>query len=372
MDLPLHGGAAPHWLVHRMIKLAGAISDVMVSEFGRREFVARLSDPDWFQALSCVLAFDWHSSGTTTVLCGVLKSVLDPGEHGVAMVGGKGARSRAAPAELVGLGEDFSFTSGRVESLVKASRLSAKVDSALLQDDFDIYHHAMFVPEDGDWAVVQQGMNASSGLARRYHWSSENLEDFIREPHSGIACDERRECVLDMTAEASEDCRSRSVDLALGGSSNILDCMARVRRGPQRSLLDWDGSVPRVVHRELPARINWRVMDRIYDFEPRNYEELVLTRGIGGRTVRALALISELIYGDPPSWRDPVKYSYCLGGKDGVPYPVDRGSYDESIEILGNAIRDAKIGQRERMAALRRLRGAIPGTLRSSSPPWKA
>ncbi len=371
MDLPLHGGAAPSWLVQRMKKLAGAISEVMVCEFGRREFVARLSDPDWFQALSCVLAFDWHSSGTTTVLCGVMKSVLDPAEHGLAVVGGKGRRSRAAPKELVGLGESFSFSSAKVESLTRASRLSAKVDSALLQDDFDIYHHAMFVSEDGDWSVVQQGMNASSGFARRYHWLSDNLTDFIREPHAGIACDERRDSVLDMTAESSERCRKRSVDLALGGPPNILDCVARLRKGPQRSLLDWDGSGTEACHREMPRRINWKAMDRIYDFEPSNYEELVLTRGVGGGTVRALALISELIYGDPPSWRDPVKYSYCLGGKDGVPYPVDRASYDESLEILSNAIKDAKIGERERMGALRRLRGCIPGPLRNSSPPWK-
>ena len=369
MDLPLHGGAAPPWLVSRMKRLARAIADVMVSEYGQEEVLSRLANPDWFQALSCVLAFDWHSSGTTTVVCGVLKSVLNPEDHGMGVAGGKGSRSRNAPREIGELGEDFSFSSSRTASLTRASRLAAKVDTSLLQDGYDIYHHAMFVAESGDWAVIQQGLNAGNKRARRYHWSSQCLSDFVQEPHSGIVCDATHDGVMDMTSRDSGSCRRRSLQIARGGSSRFEEDASKVRWGPQRSLLEWENvALPRV--EALPPRINWKAMDAIYDFKPRNYEDLVLVRGVGASTVRALALVSDLVYGEPPSWRDPVKYSYCLGGKDGVPYPVDRESYDESIEILNNCIGDAKLGSDEKIRALRRLRRWIPGELRHRAPYW--
>jgi hypothetical protein len=369
MDLPLHGGAAPGWLVGRMKKLARAISDVLISEYGHDELLSRLANPYWFQALSCVLAFDWHSSGTTTVVCGVLKSVLDPGDHGVGVAGGKGARSRRAPLDIGRIGEYFSFTSSRTESLTRASRLSAKVDTSMVQDGYDIYHHAMFVSESGNWVVIQQGLNAGAGKARRYHWSSQQLEVFVEEPHSGIACDARHEGVLNLTSRHSSSCRDRSLEIAAGGSDRLREEVAGVRWGPQRSLLEWSGQTLPTAG-ALPPRVNWKAMDRIYDFEPRNYGDMLLVRGVGPSIVRALSLISDLVYGEPPSWRDPVKYSYCLGGKDGVPYPVDRESYDESIEILRNAVGDAKLGDRERMGALRRLGKLVPGEIRYSRPGW--
>jgi hypothetical protein len=352
--------------------LSKAICDIMVKEYGTRELLVRLSNPDWFQALGCVLAFDWHSSGTTTVLCGVLRSVLDPEEHGLAMVGGKGRRARQVPGEISDLADIFSLGSSRRDSLVRSSRLSAKVDTALLQDGFDIYHHAMFVSDSCRWSVVQQGMNPESGTARRYHWSSEGLAEYVEEPHSGIACDVIRRMALDMTSKESRSCRGRSLRIANAGGGELLDALAKIHQGKQRTLLDWGRPGEHVPFRNLPPRLNWRAMDRIYDFKPSNYEELVLVRGVGASTVRALALVSELVYGDAPSWRDPVKYSYCLGGKDGVPHPVDRASYDESIEILGNAINDAKLGDLERMRALRRLRDFVPRGLRESRPPWLA
>lgn len=370
MDLPLHGGAAPAWLVTRMKRLAKAISDVMVAEYGPDEYLRRLANPDWFQAFSCVLAFDWHSSGTTTVLCGVLKSALDPEEHGLAVAGGKGAMSRKAPSEIRALGDVFSFGLSRLESLTRASKLSAKVDSALVQDGFQLYHHAMFVADSGQWAVVQQGMDPGLRTARRYHWLSSGLNTFVEEPHAGIACDTRREGVMDLTSRKSRECREASLDLALEGPDQVLDDLARVRRGPQSTLLDWTGVRPSI-SRSLPARINWRAMKAVYDFKPRDYEGLLLVRGVGAKTVRALALISDLIYGKPPSWEDPVKYSYTLGGKDGVPYPVDRGAYDESVEVLKNAIKDAKLGDADRMRALKRLRSLVPREVDRSGRPWR-
>ena len=261
------------------------------------------------------------------------------------------------------------LSSSRTASLTGASRLAAKVDTSLLQDGYDIYHHAMFVAESGDWAVIQQGLNAGNKRARRYHWSSQCLSDFVQEPHSGIVCDATHDGVMDMTSRDSGSCRRRSLQIARGGSSRFEEDASKVRWGPQRSLLEWENvALPRV--EALPPRINWKAMDAIYDFKPRNYEDLVLVRGVGASTVRALALVSDLVYGEPPSWRDPVKYSYCLGGKDGVPYPVDRESYDESIEILNNCIGDAKLGSDEKIRALRRLRRWIPGELRHRAPYW--
>jgi hypothetical protein len=285
------------------------------------------------------------------------------------MVGGKGRNSRNAPQEIQDLGESFSLHSRRVEALGRASRLSAKVDTSLVQDGFDLYHHAMFVSESGDWTVVQQGMDPDARKARRYHWLSVGLQGYVEEPHSGIACDERREGVMDLTAKESESCRERSLETALSGREQLRDDVARIRLGPQRSLLDWSGQGASVT-RSLPFRVNWKAMDKIYDFQPHNYEEMVLIRGVGAATTRALALVSDLIYGEAPSWQDPVKYTYCLGGKDGVPYPVDRASYDESIDILNNAIKEAKLGDRQKMGALGRLRALVPGQVQRSGRPW--
>ncbi len=370
MDLPLHGGSAPGWLVGRMKKLARAISDIMIDEYGPDEYLRRLSNPDWFQAMSCVLAFDWHSSGTTTVLCGVLKSILDPEEHGMASVGGKGSRARRSLEEIENLQDRLSLHSSRIRSLRRSSRLSAKVDSALVQDGFGIYHHSMFIVESGEWAVIQQGMNAESRMARRYHWQSSSLDNFVEEPHVGIACDKRAREAMDLTSGKSEKCREQSLKLATGGRGQLMDDMARIRKDSQRSLLEWTGvSLPS--ERVLPPRINWGAMDKIYDFNPRDYEQLLLVRGLGPSTVRALALVSDLIYGQPPSWEDPVKYSYTFGGKDGVPYPVNRESYDESIEILENAVKDSSIGDRDKMRSLKRLKEFIPTEMQGRGRSWK-
>ncbi len=281
VNLPLHGGKAPRWLFERMVKLACGISEVVVYEYGQKEFLRRISDPYWFQAFSCVLGFDWHSSGTTTTTCGALKAALKPEEHGIAVAGGKD----------------------------------------------NLYHHCFFLTEDGDWAIVQQGMN--NDYARRYQWLSDSLSCFI-EPHE-ICCDRKEADVLDMTAHESEPARRISLDLVKDNPAH-------------HPVLDID-----IGERGM------EVLKRAYELQPRNYEELISLEGMGPKKIRALALISDLIYGSKPSWNDPVKYSFTHGDKDGFPYPVDREVYDNSIRLLHDSLEGAKIDRKEKYLAIKRL-----------------
>jgi len=357
--LPLHYGKAPRWLVVRMIKLASEMVTVIVDEYGQDEFLRRISDPFWFQALGCVLGYDWHSSGVTTVLTGVLKNAIDPTEQGLAVCGGKGKTSLQAPMEISRLGEKFGFSTDKVDRLQYASRMSAKVDNAAIQAGYSLYHHAFFVTEHGKWAVVQQGMSVKDRTARRYHWLSENVKDFVVEPHDAVVGDVKREAALDMTAKESEGCQKTSTDIVKEEARKVMKMLKSIRPAYQKSLQEW---IPEVTWKEyaidvfsLPRNLNWKAVKRAYDFQPKNYEELLGIRGIGPATVRALALISELIYDEKPSWKDPVRYSFCVGGKDGVPFPVDRATYDETIEILENAVKQAKVGGKEKINAIKRL-----------------
>jgi hypothetical protein len=359
--LPLHYGRAPRWLVLRMIRLAKEIVTVIVDEHGQEEFLRKISDPFWFQALGCVLGYDWHSSGVTTVLTGVLKSATSPSEHGLAVCGGKGRASRQALMEISRVGEEFGFTTGSIERLRYASRMSAKVDNTAIQAGYPLYHHAFFITEDGKWAVVQQGMSVKDRTARRYHWCSllKARDSFVVEPHDAVVGDVKRKVVLDMTAKESEGCQKTSMDVAKEEPRNVMRMLKSIRPTYQKSLQEW---IPEASWKEyaidvlsLPRNLNWKAIRRAYDFQPQNYEELLGIRGIGPATVRALALISELIYGEKPSWKDPVKYSFCVGGKDGVPFPVNRNTYDETIEILENAVKQAKVDSKERINAIKRL-----------------
>jgi len=358
--LPLHYGKAPRWLVFRMQKLAKEMVTIMVDEYGLDTFLRRVSDPFWFQALGCVLGYDWHSSGVTTVLTGVLKSAVNQMELGLTICGGKGKTSRKTPAEIDQLGDKYGFSSSKLDSLLYASRMSAKVDTTAVQAGYPLYHHAFFVTEKGEWTVVQQGINAKDKSARRYHWLSENVKDFVVEPHDAVVGDMKRDVVLDMTARESEGCRKTSTDIAKEEPKKLRNMLLSIRPVHQKSLQEW---IPAPLGKEyaidafsLPRSLNWNAVKRAYDFQPKNYEELIGIRGIGPATVRALALVSELVYGEKPCWEDPVKYSFCVGGKDGVPYPVDRATYDETIEILGNAVKQAKVGEKERLNAVKRLR----------------
>ncbi len=348
--LPLHGGSAPRWLVKRMQGLARNITLAMVDELGRDAFLRRISDPCWFQALGCVLGFDWHSSGVTTVVTGVLKSAIDPAEAGLAVCGGKGKRSINTPAEIRSSGEALGLSTSKIDDLVYASKIGAKVDNAAIQAGYPLYHHAFILSEDGKWAIVQQGLNAGRHLARRYHWLSEDLREFTVEPHKAVA-GIKEVGVLNMTARESEGCRKISVDLVKGDIFKLKRDIAHVGAKGQRTLNEWTGARVLV----MPWEINWKAVEAAYNAQPRNYEELIALKGIGPSTLRGLALVSELIYGEPPSWQDPVRYSFAYGGKDGVPFPVRRKEMDESIDYLRLAVENARLGDRERLDALGRL-----------------
>jgi hypothetical protein len=358
-ELPLHYGKAPSWLFQRMVKLAEGIVSVMVLEFGADEMLHRIADPFWFQALSCVLGFDWHSSGTTTVTTAALKSAIKPEVHGLAVLGGKGNAARAVPDEIAKLEAIFDISA---ERLRYASKMAAKVDNAAIQDNHKLYQHAFFVSESGNWAVVQQGMNVQSKYARRYHWLGEHVKSFVVEPHEAIMGSAKLERVLDMTARESEEARNVSLDLVRESPDKLgklLNSISKFRS--QKTLANWtDESEVLPAIMVLPRRVDWEALKQAYEFQPDNYEELLAIKGIGPATVRALALISELIYGESPSWRDPVKYSFAVGGKDGVPYPVDRKTMDKTIEVIKTGVEEARVGKEEKLKAIRRLKDFLP------------
>jgi len=351
-DSPLHGGRAPAWLFQRMTMLAREMALCIVEEFGPAEVLHRLSDPYWFQAFGCVLGFDWHSSGVTTTVCGALKEGLKGIEHevGVYVCGGKGRTSRRTPDEI----RDFSEKTGlRPEPLVYASRTSAKVDSAAVQDGYQIYHHCFVFTGTGEWTVVQQGMNEGNGYARRYHWLGEAVGDYVCEPHAAVCSDEVG-ATLNLVASESEAARV------------LLPQIVRDER-PDKLY----GELERIAHFEMPRRHHVLVEDvhpkhlqkillRTYERQPEDFETLLGMEGVGAKTLRALSLIAELVYDTPVSLRDPARYSYAHGGKDGHPFPVDRTTYDRSIEALRRAVKRAKLGQRESLDALKRL-SAISG-----------
>jgi hypothetical protein len=365
-NLPLHPGKAPRWLFKRMVSLSQGIIDVMVYEYGVDELLKRLSDPFWFQALSCVLGYDWHSSGTTTVTCGALKEAVLNSDHGLFVAGGKGKASRNTLMEIEEYGARFNLSASMIDDLQYASRMAAKVDNAALQDGYELYHHVMIFTEHGKWVVIQQGMNEESLYARRYHWLSDSITSFICEPHNSIVGDDKQEIVLDMTSCSSESARRISVDLVNDNPVHLMrDWIELTRSGSQMILDQWikpgyKDNVMKPPCLDMPRVINWRRMKEIYEFQPRDYEEFLSLRGVGPSTVRALALISDLIYGEKPSWKDPVKYTFAVGGKDGVPYPVDRKVMDETISIIRQGVEQAKIGEQEKLSALRRLNRIIP------------
>ncbi len=354
-NLPLHGGHAPRWLFARMVRLAKAVTDAVIEEYSIEEFLKRISNPYWFQAFSCVLGFDWHSSGTTTTTCGALKVALDPQDAGVAVCGGKGATSRKTPEEIVDAGTLFNLKTDSIDSMIQSSRLTAKVDNSCIQDSYQLYHHVFFLTEGGDWAVVQQGMGDS--YARRYHWLSSETKCFFEEPHTGICCDQISEETLDMTSKKSDRSRELSVDLVNDGPKHLMKYFGGT--GVQKKLSQFTmPSYHPVLDMDL-GRDGFSVLQRAYELQPENYEELVSLKGMGPKKIRALALISDLVYGSEPSWRDPVKYSFTHGGKDGFPYPVNRTVYDDSIETLRDALYQSSLDRKERLNAIKRLKDYI-------------
>ena len=344
--LPLHGGKAPRCLFERMVQLARELSLVIVTEYGSLELMRKLSDPFWFQAFGCVLGYDWHSSGVTTVVCGALKEAWKPisKEMGLFIAGGKGATSRKTPSEIETLAPELKISPS---GLIYASRMSAKVDNNALQDGYQIYHHTFIFDRSGCWAVVQQGMNEQTGWARRYHWLSEVAADFVDEPHAGIITSEIVQ-PLNMVAHESAPARQASVALALEKPWKNLAELKKLQR------LELPAHHQVMMQNVNPNRIA-STLESAYEAQPQNFEQLLGAKNVGPKTIRALALLSEIVYGAKPSFRDPARFSFAHGGKDGTPFPVDRKTYDHSIHILREAVERAKLGHREKLDALKRL-----------------
>jgi hypothetical protein len=347
-NLPLHYGKTPAWLFIQMKELAREITYWIVKEFSPDEMLTRLSDPFWFQAFGCVLGFDWHSSGLTTTVCGALKEAMRGREKdlGLFVVGGKGMASRKTPKEIIAFKERVNIET-QIEDLVYASRLSAKVDNTALQDGYQLYHHLFIFTKNGNWAVIQQGMNTYNRWARRYHWLGKDISSFVCEPHKAICCDHKNK-TLNMIAKESQSAREISTYLAKQKPKFLLKEIYRLKtlslpKQHQVFLSNLD-----------PKHLN-KVLLRTYEYKPENFEQLLGINGVGPKTIRSLALISELIYGKPASKKDPVKFSFAHGGKDGYPYKIDRIHYQRSIDILHRSLSEAKIGRNQKLKAIKRL-----------------
>lgn len=370
-------GKCPPWLFEKMVSLSREMIYVLVKEFGPDEFVARMGDPVWFQALGTVLAFDWNASGLTTILTAALKEAIRYQENdlGIYICGGKGKTSRKTPDQIIELGTRASFSESRIKSLVHSSKMSAKVDSALVQDGFELYHHTFFFSKNGAWTVVQQGMNKRKKSARRYHWHSEKVSDFVCEPHSGIASQVRGAEFLNMVAAESSGNRDMSVEVLRQGVSgmlrdlkvidrfeNDLSRMVRLEKedsGDQLSLLEL---APVEFHEHPVMYENFsrskylhKILDLLCEKRPGSYKELIAEKGVGPKTIRALSLVSEVIYGAKASYRDPARYSFAHGGKDATPYPVDRETYKDTIKILKEAANKMKISPPDKNRFLKNL-----------------
>ncbi len=344
--LPLHTGKAPRYLFERMVPLSREIICFIAAEFGREEVLRRLSDPYWFQAFGCVLGFDWHSSGLTTTVCGALKEGLEGTENelGIYVAGGKGATSRKTPSEITAACER---TGRDPEPLVYASRISAKVDNSAVQDGYQLYHHTFVFTADARWCIVQQGMNDETRMARRYHWMSDQVKSYVSEPHAAVCCDATH-ATLNLVAQESAPVRSSSAALAGQKPEVTLKALNHL------PLLD----MPRrheVAACDIDPKYLQKILLKTYERPPADFEALLAIEGVGAKTLRALALTSELIYGTQASRRDPARYSFAHGGKDGTPYPVDRDTYDKTIEVMRHALNGANIERAEKVRAFRRL-----------------
>lgn len=331
-----------------MTVLARTIAEAIVLDHGPAIFLERLSDPFWFQAFGCVLGFDWHSSGVTTTVCGALKVGLAGAETdtGIHVAGGKGAASRRTPAQLQTTAARLGLDGDR---LVYASRMSAKVDSAAVQDGYQIYHHSFFFTPAGDWAVVQQGMQETSRTARRYHWLGSRVTDFVCEPHTAICSQRPAQMVLNLVAAEAGGARGAAATVARQDPAAVRRELGRILslEMPARHHVD--------IRKDIAPRNLQKVLIRTYESQPADFEALLALDGVGPRSLRALALIAELAHGEPASLRDPARFSFAHGGKDGHPYPVDRETFDRSIEWLRDAVAQARLGGDERLRALRRL-----------------
>jgi hypothetical protein len=361
-DLPLHGGHVPKWLADRMTRLGAVITQAVVHHYGRDELLRRLASPFWFQSFGAVMGMDWHSSGITTSVIGALKRGLTPlqKELGVHVCGGRGRYSRQTPSELIAIGDQVGFDGGK---LAQASRLVAKVDSAAVQDGFDLYLHGFVVTDDGHWAVVQQGMNGQRRQARRYHWLSEGLTSFVDDPHTAIEGARQGE-IVNLADRRAAPSRCAQLDLLSSlGPDRIVSELARLEGPEPRTEVDVQPLLPHLV---MPAHHDVRPEDVVArrlrgnlaaaaDRGPADFPELLLTPGVGARTVRALAMVAEVVHGAPCRFSDPGRFSLAHGGKDRHPFPVPLKVLDETIKVWKSAVQKAKLGRDEELGALRRL-----------------
>ncbi len=367
-------GKCPKWLFERMVRLGRQMMHVMNEEYGPDEFIKRIADPGWFQSLGTVLAFDWNASGLTTILTAALKEAIrgQQREFGIFIAGGKGKTSRKAPEEIE-RGADFLALPDRGgQNLVYNSRMTAKVDSALIQDGFQIYHHTFFFSKSGAWAVVQQGMNAEKGQARRYHWHSEKATDLVSEPHTAIISPIKTS-TLNLTANESDETRRISTELVQAGYGSLMNDIKILRRhssdlsqaltiNTRQGQLAFINLENKEFHTHPVVSENFskskyldKILYKVSEAKPKNYENLLALQGVGPKTMRALSLVSEVIYGVKPSYVDPARYSFAHGGKDATPYPIDRPTYDSTIHFFSRIIQRMKIGAAEKRLMERRL-----------------
>jgi hypothetical protein len=374
-DLPLHGGHVPPWLAKRMAALGRVIVEAIVHHYGRDEVLRRLSHPFWFQSFGAVMGMDWHSSGITTSVLGALKRGLAPieDELGIYVCGGKGAQSRKTPAELLCVGERTGLDAA---SLTHASRLVAKVDSAAVQDGYELYLHGFIVTADGKWCVVQQGMSESRREARRYHWLSEHLDSFLDSPHTGIE-GRNQGAIVNLADKRAERNRRAGLDLVREGPDRTIGVLRRLREARGVTLSLFPEPVPGraepasaaaspLPHLQMSHHHDVRASDvmlkRLHgvlaaaaDRGPKDFSDLLMLPGVGARTVASLALVAEVLHGTPSRFTDPARFSMAHGGKDGHPFPVPLKVYDETIRVLKRAVERAKLGNDERLSAIRRL-----------------
>lgn len=359
--MTLDYGQCPAWLFQRMTRLGRVIALAIISEFGSEEFLKRLADPVWFQSLGTLMAFDWNASGLTVVALAALKEALRglERETDIFMCGGKGKTSRKTPDQIKNWSWDLGFSQRESDKLIYSSRAAAKVDSALIQDGFTLYHHTFIFNKKGNWTVVQQGMNTAIGRARRYHWLGSHVDNFIEEPHEGIATQGKLLKVLDLTNKQSHENKKTALAIIKEEKSlyRSLQILAKPKSHQQLKILDLEGIEfsHHPVEKEFLHPQLRKAVDTVIATQPTTFEKLLMTPGVGGRTIRALSLVAEVVYGAKPSYEDPARYSFAYGGKDGTPYPIDRETYDKTLTVLENAVRKSNLFHQEKNTTLQTI-----------------
>ena len=371
-DLPLHVGTVPKWLADRMMQMGTLIVESIIENFGKKEVLVRLSDPLWFQSLGAVMGMDWHSSGITTSVMYALKRGINSRarEFGLCICGGRGKYSRKTPDELQFLADATGLDGTK---LINSSKLVAKVDSTAVQDGFQLYMHNFILSSEGDWTVVQQGMNVNTKTARRYHWSSENLRSFIEEPHSGIT-GEIEGLILNLTDRNAKSTRERILSFTKENPDRMISEIKNIMKHENSIYeINRQRTITMSAHHDVKAEdVNLKrlgaVLATAYEAEPKDFESLLLTQGLGPRTIQSLTLVSEIIYGTPSRFEDPARFSFAHGGKDGHPFPVPLKVYDESIRVLHESIARSKLGYKDKSECIKRLHKTALEIERNCSP----